>query len=132
MIRRPPRSTRTDTLFPYTTLFRSAFVAHILKQIIAVVVRGHGMRVRFNEVRRVGPQPDDGMARPLWRPWRHDLLACGEARDLRLFPAQAVLFLGGRLHDRRRATPLHRHGNPAPVRRSPRPERRARKRTRLN
>src|SRR3546814_12909878 len=25
MIRRPPRSTRTDTLFPYTTLFRSPF-----------------------------------------------------------------------------------------------------------
>src|SRR3546814_4987808 len=30
MIRRPPRSTRTDTLFPYTTLFRSrdAFTVH--------------------------------------------------------------------------------------------------------
>src|SRR3546814_12782938 len=27
MIRRPPRSTRTDTLFPYTTLFRSVFEA---------------------------------------------------------------------------------------------------------
>src|SRR3546814_19089382 len=27
MIRRPPRSTRTDTLFPYTTLFRSAAFA---------------------------------------------------------------------------------------------------------
>src|SRR3546814_6896641 len=26
MIRRPPRSTRTDTLFPYTTLFRSIFL----------------------------------------------------------------------------------------------------------
>src|SRR3546814_13184793 len=26
MIRRPPRSTRTDTLFPYTTLFRSHLV----------------------------------------------------------------------------------------------------------
>src|SRR3546814_3183576 len=26
MIRRPPRSTRTDTLFPYTTLFRSRYV----------------------------------------------------------------------------------------------------------
>src|SRR3546814_12117079 len=26
MIRRPPRSTRTDTLFPYTTLFRSGRV----------------------------------------------------------------------------------------------------------
>src|SRR3546814_17333829 len=25
MIRRPPRSTRTDTLFPYTTLFRSGY-----------------------------------------------------------------------------------------------------------
>src|SRR6056297_3901971 len=28
MIRRPPRSTRTDTLFPYTTLFRSATAQH--------------------------------------------------------------------------------------------------------
>src|SRR3546814_2164220 len=27
MIRRPPRSTRTDTLFPYTTLFRSSCCA---------------------------------------------------------------------------------------------------------
>src|SRR3546814_19417480 len=35
MIRRPPRSTRTDTLFPYTTLFRSvgaaAEVEHIAR-----------------------------------------------------------------------------------------------------
>src|SRR3546814_3637633 len=30
MIRRPPRSTRTDTLFPYTTLFRSAGFPHPL------------------------------------------------------------------------------------------------------
>src|SRR3546814_5147856 len=30
MIRRPPRSTRTDTLFPYTTLFRSACRARLL------------------------------------------------------------------------------------------------------
>src|SRR3546814_15280251 len=29
MIRRPPRSTRTDTLFPYTTLFRSVFLVHL-------------------------------------------------------------------------------------------------------
>src|SRR3546814_8587818 len=28
MIRRPPRSTRTDTLFPYTTLFRSQVVLY--------------------------------------------------------------------------------------------------------
>src|SRR3546814_2249657 len=30
MIRRPPRSTRTDTLFPYTTLFRSRRIARTL------------------------------------------------------------------------------------------------------
>src|SRR3546814_9846409 len=29
MLRRPPRSTRTDTLFPYTTLFRSGLVQAI-------------------------------------------------------------------------------------------------------
>src|SRR3546814_3306977 len=30
MIRRPPRSTRTDTLFPYTTLFRSPVEEYLL------------------------------------------------------------------------------------------------------
>src|SRR3546814_12909016 len=29
MIRRPPRSTRTDTRFPYTTLFRSGFLREV-------------------------------------------------------------------------------------------------------
>src|SRR3546814_1380318 len=29
MIRRPPRSTRTDTLFPYTTLFRNGRTANV-------------------------------------------------------------------------------------------------------
>src|SRR3546814_2721571 len=32
MIRRPPRSTRTDTLFPYTTLFRSCRYADRARQ----------------------------------------------------------------------------------------------------
>src|SRR3546814_15874004 len=32
MIRRPPRSTRTDTLFPYTTLFRSIRSAAQLRE----------------------------------------------------------------------------------------------------
>src|SRR3546814_12007447 len=39
MIRRPPRSTRTDTLFPYTTLFRSLAV---LALIISAVVWAMG------------------------------------------------------------------------------------------
>src|SRR3546814_137624 len=37
MIRRPPRSTRTDTLFPYTTLFRSGVDVEV-----GVVERHHG------------------------------------------------------------------------------------------
>src|SRR3546814_13950297 len=34
MIRRPPRSTRTDTLFPYTTLFRSEMLPVVNKPLI--------------------------------------------------------------------------------------------------
>src|SRR3546814_20673138 len=36
MIRRPPRSTRTDTLFPYTTLFRSSEL-RVISQLLAVI-----------------------------------------------------------------------------------------------
>src|SRR3546814_12941534 len=32
MIRRPPRSTRTDTLFPYTTLFRSKLLGNVFAE----------------------------------------------------------------------------------------------------
>src|SRR3546814_1246282 len=40
MIRRPPRSTRTDTLFPYTTLFRSQRGNELLRdQCIALTVQ---------------------------------------------------------------------------------------------
>src|SRR3546814_8050699 len=48
MIRRPPRSTRTDTLFPYTTLFRSAIVAPARPSPDAPqqVVGGRGERAR--------------------------------------------------------------------------------------
>src|SRR3546814_17058129 len=43
MIRRPPRSTRTDTLFPYTTLFRSRASGGLqwLADAIAGFARGH-------------------------------------------------------------------------------------------
>src|SRR3546814_13838258 len=38
MIRRPPRSTRTDTLFPYTTLFRSGVLRLVDQQVIEATV----------------------------------------------------------------------------------------------
>src|SRR3546814_6757504 len=40
MIRRPPRSTRTDTLFPYTTLFRSVVLTMSIEDGIKMVVSG--------------------------------------------------------------------------------------------
>src|SRR3546814_5765315 len=45
MIRRPPRSTRTDTLFPYTTLFRSGGVFARLGFLAAVEAGPHGVPV---------------------------------------------------------------------------------------
>src|SRR3546814_2299479 len=50
MLRRPPRSTRTDTLFPYTTLFRSRLsLAHarLGPMLIHIIARG-----------RIGRGPD--------------------------------------------------------------------------
>src|SRR3546814_15492524 len=48
MIRRPPRSTRTDTLLPYTTLFRSrmAAVANDRAQPLADAAAVHDLRHR--------------------------------------------------------------------------------------
>src|SRR3546814_18479243 len=39
MIRRPPRSTRTDTLFPYTTLFRSLSTEDRMDRIFTAFAR---------------------------------------------------------------------------------------------
>src|SRR3546814_10251285 len=38
MIRRPPRSTRTDTLFPYTTLFRSDEAIGLNRNALAALI----------------------------------------------------------------------------------------------
>src|SRR3546814_2201808 len=43
MIRRPPRSTLTDTLFPYSTLFRS--LQHVRQRIVAVEDAAHNIDV---------------------------------------------------------------------------------------
>src|SRR3546814_3739280 len=40
MIRRPPRSTRTDTLFPYTTLFRSVTCAWRVAAQLGIIATG--------------------------------------------------------------------------------------------
>src|SRR3546814_4423467 len=57
MIRRPPRSTRTDTLFPYTTLFRSHRIGlgTAVDRQRALVERGADLRDR----RELEPVIDD-------------------------------------------------------------------------
>src|SRR3546814_17664987 len=46
MIRRPPRSTRTDTLFPSTTLFRSAWIEALGREVSAPTVKQQLAAVR--------------------------------------------------------------------------------------
>src|SRR3546814_17669886 len=53
MIRRPPCSTRTDTLLPYTTLFRSIFIAD------DIGAAGRLRRARFGGAGRGGGGDDD-------------------------------------------------------------------------
>src|SRR3546814_3296997 len=61
MIRRPPRSTRTDTLFPYTTLFRSADRG--APMIRCLVLSAFLLLAAPGAVAQVRPQPGYGDAR---------------------------------------------------------------------
>src|SRR3546814_8786364 len=62
MIRRPPRATRTDTLFPYTTLFRSIGEDGVdiendaaeIEQAVTHDIADREIRVRDRRKRRVG------------------------------------------------------------------------------
>src|SRR3546814_2336302 len=73
MIRRPPRSTRTDTLFPYTTLFRSRRANHPLKAAF-FLSRLRPRRIRVSE--RL-PRCPPGPCRPAHRCNRQ--APCGNA-----------------------------------------------------
>src|SRR3546814_11819212 len=57
MIPRPPRSTRTDTLFPYTTLFRSHLLPHRRRDIAELSRSGGGARFRRGARRRAAGRP---------------------------------------------------------------------------
>src|SRR3546814_7086220 len=61
MIRRPPRSTRTDTLFPYTTLFRSA-----LRASLQDALSGPGERGGARPPPQSALRDPEGARRRLW------------------------------------------------------------------
>src|SRR3546814_9672457 len=85
MIRRPPRSTRTDTLFPYTTLFRSE----------AVQQRQHADRRNRCE---------DDAARCRGNECEHDQRACG--KSIRQRPAEKIRRHRDHAVNRKRAAKL--------------------------
>src|SRR3546814_5317689 len=68
MIRRPPRSTRTDTLFPYTTLFRSREILvgddelGVEQQLLAKAVAGGAGALRSVEAEQARLDLGDGEA----------------------------------------------------------------------
>src|SRR3546814_7248681 len=96
MIRRPPRSTRTDTLFPYTTLFRSGRAA--TRDSLAVWASKEG------DGEHLVTERDRGQARRA---------AAGAAADCRgRRPAQRDLYL--RALRRRRARRSEEHTSELP------------------
>src|SRR3546814_16352804 len=60
MIRRPPRSTRTDTLFPYTTLFRSIGEAAHDRRELSLDARRRPFAFHRDECRRIGARGAGG------------------------------------------------------------------------
>src|SRR3546814_19998475 len=65
MIRRPPRSTLTDTLFPYTTLFRSQADAGQLPAVIQQIERAVGAGVADRDAGQIRGDVVDAPQHPL-------------------------------------------------------------------
>src|SRR3546814_14996720 len=110
MIRRPPRSTRTDTLFPYTTLFRSErflrgpdLVAILARRDVLgpCFQRGFEQRVGVARARRIGDEahPIEAVAD---RARRAEIAAVLRHRGAHVGDG-AVAVVGQRLDDQRNA-----------------------------
>src|SRR3546814_17963975 len=99
MIRRPPRSTRTDTLFPYTTLFRSnadrGFPCRISledaragEELILLHHVSHDVATPYRSAYAIYVRP--GVAAATWRDELPPVFA-GRTLALRAFGADGVL-----------------------------------------
>src|SRR3546814_19688861 len=76
MIRRPPRSTRTDTRFPYSTLFRSAVMVVGIEPVAQQIGRGLRDQETYLRARRAA----EGAAQQIGDEARGAL--CGLERDV--------------------------------------------------
>src|SRR3546814_5856970 len=66
MIRRPPRSTRTDTLFPYTTLFRSGG---------SITGRGADLMIIDDPLKNRAEADSDVTRNDLWKWFNDDVMS---------------------------------------------------------
>src|SRR3546814_13897522 len=99
MLRRPPRSTRTDTLFPYTTLFRSGF---------------HLLPVDAFFVEDLDRSGDDGRAfQRVHLVWKPGALGKEDVALCRFLPGRARV-RPERVHPRRLAALVSAAGDPDP------------------
>src|SRR3546814_19142693 len=107
MIRRPPRSTRTDTLFPYTTLFRSIRNTAGSRTVAAGIGQQHRRIITRNQPlvavgRRVGEGVQglgvlDDAADEVARSLRHTSIAVAGEQRIALFPYGQVRWPAGAL-----------------------------------
>src|SRR3546814_15504755 len=82
MIRRPPRSTRTDTLFPYTTLFRSDSLIRELPLALQSIngYAENAMDIRntlTTKMQKLTAEQFEGMLRPVFKEDEWILIAVG-------------------------------------------------------
>src|SRR3546814_14760874 len=120
MIRRPPRATRTDTRFPYTTLFRSALFA-----LGAALLAQPRRRHRYG----IGHHRRTGLSLP--RALRHAAVRLGQAAPRRIEaarPGQPLL----RARDQRTYAERHRDVRGIAPRRSQDPQPPAQRGTRTH
>src|SRR3546814_13976669 len=80
MIRLPPRSTRTDTLFPYTTLFRSGWR-------VRVTIHGKGPAQRLQHV--CVDEPCDDIVRQFAAVWEAEDVGAVDVVIVSIFSAGA-------------------------------------------
>src|SRR3546814_5982312 len=85
MIRRPPRSTRTDTLFPYTTLFRSA------SQVAKVLLSRQQHTFKLRQPQAFCPQQHQQVIDQVSRLAQQFVFAAGNAGERRLHALLANL-----------------------------------------
>src|SRR3546814_20613490 len=90
MLRRPPRSTRTDTLFPYTTLFRATWIhaARAYAELNGAIYPGYGVHDWLRLTKRTHRlTPEGRIIADYDKQIAAPLRLAGDAAGLDLWPA---------------------------------------------